>query len=235
MRLDGFVASPSHSRANPRMQYLFLNGRAIRDRSLQHALGEAYRGLLLTGRYPIAFLRIDMPAEMVDVNVHPTKLEVRFQESGRLYSQLLGTLRTRFLTTDLTRPACSRCAEHEAAVGHRSGSKPTPCGANWSIGPRGSCAEFGRRTAGQRVAKRCNRDSMITAAAMPQAPLELSTLDRRWEAVGAGIGGELRTNETASNDAAEPTRRSGPIAWTAGRSSRLSRPARRRCSCTIAI
>ena len=62
VRLEGYVASPSHSRANPRMQYLFLNGRAIRDRSLQHALGEAYRGLLLTGRYPIAFLRIEMPA-----------------------------------------------------------------------------------------------------------------------------------------------------------------------------
>ncbi len=102
VRLEGFVASPDHSRSNPRLQYLFLNGRAIRDRSLQHALGEAYRGLLLTGRYPIAMLRIDMPAEMVDVNVHPTKLEVRFQESGRLYSQLLGTLRSKFLTTDLT-------------------------------------------------------------------------------------------------------------------------------------
>ena len=48
--LSGFVANPMHSRATSRMQYLFLNGRAIRDRSLQHALGEAYRGLLLTGR-----------------------------------------------------------------------------------------------------------------------------------------------------------------------------------------
>ena len=95
VRLCGYVANPSHSRANNRMQYLFLNGRAIRDRALQHALGEAYRGLLLTGRFPIAFLRIEMPAELVDVNVHPTKLEVRFQDAGRLYSQLLGTLRTR--------------------------------------------------------------------------------------------------------------------------------------------
>ena len=49
-RSTGFVANPMHSRATGRMQYLFLNGRAIRDRSLQHALGEAYRGLLLTGR-----------------------------------------------------------------------------------------------------------------------------------------------------------------------------------------
>lgn len=100
--LAGFVANPMHSRATGRMQYLFLNGRAIRDRSLQHALGEAYRGLLLTGRQPICFLRLDMPPDLVDVNVHPTKQEVRFQDGGRLYSQLLGTLRTKFLTTDLT-------------------------------------------------------------------------------------------------------------------------------------
>jgi DNA mismatch repair protein MutL len=102
LKLAGYVANPSQSRANQKMQYLFLNGRAIRDRSLQHALGEAYRGLLLTGRYPVAFLEIEMPPEEVDVNVHPTKLEVRFQDGGRIYSQILGTLRTRFLTTDLT-------------------------------------------------------------------------------------------------------------------------------------
>ena len=102
VRLFGYVARPSQSRGNPRLQYLFLNGRAIRDRALAHALGEAYRGLLLTGRYPICFLQIVMPPEEVDVNVHPTKLEVRFQDGGRLYSQLLGTLRTKFLTVDLT-------------------------------------------------------------------------------------------------------------------------------------
>mgnify|MGYP001195917935 FL=1 len=101
IRLVGYVANPSHSRGHNRMQYLMLNGRTIRDRSLQHALGEAYRGLLLTGRYPICFLNLTMPPDLVDVNVHPTKLEVRFQDGGRIYSQLLGTLRTKFLTTDL--------------------------------------------------------------------------------------------------------------------------------------
>ena len=120
--LSGYVANPMHSRATGRMQYLFLNGRAIRDRALQHALGEAYRGLMLTGRQPICFLRLDMPAELVDVNVHPTKQEVRFQDSGRLYSQLLGTLRTKFLTTDLTargsiagRQSAAMTSEAEAA------------------------------------------------------------------------------------------------------------------------
>lgn len=102
VRLFGFVADPEHSRANNRLQYLLLNGRAIRDRSLQHALGEAYRGLLLTGRFPIAFLRLEVPADAVDVNVHPTKLEVRFADSGRIYSLLLGTIRKKFLATDLT-------------------------------------------------------------------------------------------------------------------------------------
>lgn len=100
--LSGYAADPNHSRANNRMQYLFLNGRHIRDRSLQHALSEAYRGLLLTGRYPIAFLRLEMPPEAIDVNVHPAKLEVRFQDGGRIYSQLLGALRKKFLSTDLT-------------------------------------------------------------------------------------------------------------------------------------
>ncbi|MBI1247431.1 DNA mismatch repair endonuclease MutL [bacterium] len=99
--LRGYVGNPRFSRSNNRMQYLFLNGRFIKDRALQHALGEAYRGLLLHGRYPMAFLQMNMPPEMVDVNVHPTKLEVRFQDSGRIYSQLLGTLRTKFLTSNL--------------------------------------------------------------------------------------------------------------------------------------
>ena len=108
IRLSGFVADPVFNRSHTRMQYLFLNGRHIRDRSLQHALGEAYRGLLLTGRYPIAFLKLDMPAHLVDVNVHPTKLEVRFQDARKLYSQLLSTIRNKFLSTDLT----ARVHEH---------------------------------------------------------------------------------------------------------------------------
>ncbi len=100
--LAGFVTDPSVSRSNNRMQYLFLNGRHIRDRSLQHALSEAYRGLLMVGRFPVCFLHLKLPANQVDVNVHPTKMEVRFQEGGKIYSQLLQTLRHQFLTSDLT-------------------------------------------------------------------------------------------------------------------------------------
>ncbi len=101
IKINGFAVDPTQSRSHTRMQYLFLNGRHIRDKSLQHALRESYRGLLLHGRYPIAFLNLEMPADQIDVNVHPAKLEVRFQEGGKLYSQLLGTLRNQFLATDL--------------------------------------------------------------------------------------------------------------------------------------
>ncbi len=119
VRLSGYVGHPSQSRPNNRMQYLFLNGRSIRDRSLGHALAEAYRGLLLTGRCPVSFLSLELPPELVDVNVHPTKLEVRFQDGGRLYSQLLGTLRTKFLTTDLTHRLDAATAEgREAGAAH---------------------------------------------------------------------------------------------------------------------
>lgn len=102
VKIRGFVCDPSVSRGNTRMQYLFLNGRHIRDRALQHALTEAYRGLLMVGRHPVCFLQLEMPPDMVDVNVHPTKLEVRFTDGGRIYARLLQTLRHRFLSTDMT-------------------------------------------------------------------------------------------------------------------------------------
>jgi DNA mismatch repair protein MutL len=115
-KLSGYVARPSQSRSHQKMQYLFLNGRFIRDRSLQHALAEAYRGLLLTGRYPICFLHLELPADAVDVNVHPTKMEVRFLDGGRIYGQLLAALRTKFLATDLTHKLDGSGAQAPAAL-----------------------------------------------------------------------------------------------------------------------
>ncbi len=97
VRMWGYVGEPALSKATRRNQYLFLNGRAIQDRSLQHALEEAYRGLLMVGRHPVSFLFLEVPPTMVDVNVHPTKSEVRFQDSQLLYRQLLHTLRDKFL------------------------------------------------------------------------------------------------------------------------------------------
>jgi DNA mismatch repair protein MutL len=101
MHLWGYVAHPSQSRSTAKGQFLFLGGRYVRDRSLSHALNEAYRGLLMVGRLPVAFLHLEIPPEQVDVNVHPTKVEVRFRDSQRVYSHLLSTLRQTFLRSDL--------------------------------------------------------------------------------------------------------------------------------------
>src|SRR5262249_33961271 len=72
----GYVADPSCARGDAGPQSLFVNGRWVRDRGVAQALQEAYRGLLLTGRYAVAFLFVALPPGEVDVNVHPAKAEV---------------------------------------------------------------------------------------------------------------------------------------------------------------
>ncbi len=98
VRMCGYVGHPSIHKSTRKSQHLFLNGRWIQDRSLQHALTEAYRGLLMIGRQPIAFVYLEVPAGEVDVNVHPTKTEVRFADGQALFRQLLSMLRTKFLS-----------------------------------------------------------------------------------------------------------------------------------------
>lgn len=185
VRLAGYVAHPSQSRSHPRMQYLFLNGRHIRDRALQHALGEAYRGLLLSGRYPISFLWFSMPAELVDVNVHPTKLEVRFQEGGRLYSQLLGTLRTKFLTTDLN-TRLEPVPQSAAAQAHdpeRTAQLRQEL-VDWA---KGQMAGWSPEPAGASLASTSFPSGGVALADTPplRAPLTLNELPANWLGVSA--------------------------------------------------
>lgn len=177
--LRGFVGNPRFSRSNNRMQYLFLNGRFIKDRALQHALGEAYRGLLLTGRYPIAFLRMEMPPEMVDVNVHPTKLEVRFQDSGRIYSQLLGTLRTKFLTSDLD--ATYRPSNDESAATNMDSQKAENLREELVAWAKGAVDSEGSST---NAAPRRQADFDLDFRSDNHTPLQLTPINR--SAVGAG-------------------------------------------------
>lgn len=102
LKIHGYVGRPSDSRSSARWQYFFLNGRYIRDRFVGHAVREAYRGLMEAHRYPVVFLSLELPPDSVDVNVHPTKIEVRWRDSNMLYSQILSAMRDRFLNTDLT-------------------------------------------------------------------------------------------------------------------------------------
>ena len=81
MRLEGFISPPAVNRSNRREVTLFVNGRWIQDAALTAAVVQAYHGLLMVGRYPIAAVLLTLPPEEVDVNVHPAKAEVRFREA----------------------------------------------------------------------------------------------------------------------------------------------------------
>lgn len=105
IRIRALLGRPSTSRTNNRFQYTFLNGRFVRDKFISHAIKEAYRGLLEPNRFPVVFLFIEMPSTDYDVNVHPTKAEVRFYNSNLVHSQVLATMREKLLGTDLHTPA----------------------------------------------------------------------------------------------------------------------------------
>ncbi len=95
------LGKPGISRTNNKFQYVFLNGRYIRDKFVSHAIREAYRGCLGPDRFPVVFLFIQIPYEDVDVNVHPTKIEVRFYNANLVHSQILGCMREKLLGMNL--------------------------------------------------------------------------------------------------------------------------------------
>ncbi|HBG78010.1 MAG TPA: DNA mismatch repair endonuclease MutL [Phycisphaerales bacterium] len=101
MKLSGMIGRPDSGRANLKFQYFFLNGRFIRDKFLLHAVKEAYRGLIEPDKFPTIFMFLQMPAQNFDVNVHPTKIEVRFDNSNLVYSQVLGVVREKLLSIDM--------------------------------------------------------------------------------------------------------------------------------------
>ncbi|HZN58189.1 MAG TPA: DNA mismatch repair endonuclease MutL [Planctomycetota bacterium] len=83
--IGGFVGSPKFHRKDAQGQHFFVNGRWVRDRVLSHALRAAYKGYLIPGYQPVAYLYLDVPPGDVDVNVHPTKTEVRFRDSSEVH------------------------------------------------------------------------------------------------------------------------------------------------------
>jgi len=92
-RVHGFVSTPEQSRATGQGLYLFVNGRPVRDRLLNHALCEPYRDLLPRGRFPVGVLFVQVPAETVDVNVHPAKWEVRFSDPQAVHRAIRHAVR----------------------------------------------------------------------------------------------------------------------------------------------
>ena len=93
VRLSGFAGLPTYNRGNAAHQYLFVNGRPVRDRLLQGALRAAYADFLARDRHPLAALYLELDTAYVDVNVHPAKAEVRFRDPGLVRGLIIGGLR----------------------------------------------------------------------------------------------------------------------------------------------
>ncbi|MBM4286807.1 MAG: DNA mismatch repair endonuclease MutL [Deltaproteobacteria bacterium] len=89
LRLTGLIAGPDHHVATSKYQFFLVNRRIVSDRLVAGAIRQAYQGLLPRGRHPVLLLHLETGAEQVDINVHPTKAEVRFKDSGRVYGLIL--------------------------------------------------------------------------------------------------------------------------------------------------
>ncbi|GIW39607.1 MAG: DNA mismatch repair protein MutL [Candidatus Binatia bacterium] len=115
-RLRGWISLPGVHFPTSRNVSLFVNGRPVRDRTVLHALSSAYGSLLPAGRFPMAVLFLDVPPEDVDVNVHPTKAEVRFRRSGLVHDLVGSSVRS--------------------ALGRISGPRPRPQAVEWRVEAR---------------------------------------------------------------------------------------------------
>ena len=113
LRVHGYISSPSLHRSNRQYLTFFVNRRWVQDRSLSYAASEAYHTLLPTGRYPIVVLNVDLDSAEVDVNVHPTKREVRFRRGNEVFAAVQKAVR-RVLTESSPLPTV---ASHLHPVG----------------------------------------------------------------------------------------------------------------------
>jgi len=100
--LWGLIGLPTLARPTNKGQHVFVNGRPVRDKTIMHALREGYRGLIEPGRYPVGVVMIEMDPSAVDVNVHPSKTEVRFRDGSLVHTVVLRAVREALDAHDLT-------------------------------------------------------------------------------------------------------------------------------------
>jgi DNA mismatch repair protein MutL len=121
MRLHGFVSKPEIQKLNRNSIYVFVNGRLIRDRLIQHGLTEAYRNIIPPSVFPVVLLFLEMPPGEVDVNVHPSKTEVRFRQSSVMHDFVRDTARAALMKA---RPVPQFTTEIRAHATASSGLTP---------------------------------------------------------------------------------------------------------------
>ncbi|HXQ16075.1 MAG TPA: DNA mismatch repair endonuclease MutL [Caulobacteraceae bacterium] len=129
VRLVGHAGVPTFNRGNAAHQYLFVNGRPVRDRLLQGALRAAYADFLARDRHPVAALYLELDPTLVDVNVHPAKAEVRFRDPALVRGLIVGALRHALAGAG---HRASTTVAADALAGFRTGYQPGPSAAGFS-------------------------------------------------------------------------------------------------------
>lgn len=117
-KVTGLVTPPRACRASRSAQHFYVNGRYVKNRTMMAALENAYKGTLMQGKYPGAILRVDMPADLVDVNVHPAKTEIRFARESDVFDAVYRTVRAA-----LAAPGSGEC---RFDLGHVAKENPQP-------------------------------------------------------------------------------------------------------------
>jgi DNA mismatch repair protein MutL len=128
MRIHGFVSKPEIQKLNRNSIYIFVNGRLIRDRLVQHGLTEAYRNIIPPTVYPVVLLFLELPAGEVDVNVHPSKTEVRFRQQSVMHDFVRDSVRAALMKA---RPAPQFTTEIRAHA--TASSSLTPGARDWEV------------------------------------------------------------------------------------------------------
>lgn len=127
LTLEGWVGLPSFSRSQADMQYFFVNGRIIRDRLVAHAIRQAYQDVLYGGRHPAFVLYLTLDPALVDVNVHPTKHEVRFRDGRMVHNFLFSTLHRALgdVRPESSETTAARAQTHEPETATHATSQTT--------------------------------------------------------------------------------------------------------------
>ena len=124
LSMAGWMSTPRVARSTSRGIYVYVNGRYVRDRVIQHALLEGYHARLVKGQYPVAVLFIRVPYDQVDVNVHPTKHEVRFARHKKVHDTVAGVVRDRLRFTDQPGWPLKNTRESRRSVGQPGIAEP---------------------------------------------------------------------------------------------------------------
>lgn len=105
IKVYGYISKPEHSRPNRNMQNFFINGRYIKTRTAMVALEEAFKGSIMVGKFPSCVLNINLPCEIIDVNVHPSKLEVRFMNERPVFDAIYHAVKSSLMKYDSRKKA----------------------------------------------------------------------------------------------------------------------------------